>query len=280
MYKKSVTDAVLEFLKEYPLSAKEVLFTPIIYRSGLSMPDTVPTPSLNGIKDLARFAGISDSALRTALSRAKADGQIIERKDESGKSRFSVSASTFELGLDTVSRGQKQEGFTLAVFSFTKTDEKERSIVRELLKGCGFKRLAQNTYINGRIDTTHLMASIKTLGLAQHLYFFHCPDIDDPDLIEKILKLFDLQERAKQLEQFYAHMTAFLDDFDLSEIELGRRLLYFGAIYWTVCEVLEPPIPLKYLPVDYPMTKIKASYHDFVEKNKDKLIHYYISVNT
>jgi DNA-binding transcriptional regulator PaaX len=184
------------------------------------------------------------------------------------------------MGLDTLARGQKEEGFTLAVFSFTKDKETERAVVRETLKNCGFKRLAQNTYINGRIDTQNLMRSMKDHGVDKNIYQFQCPDIDDPDLIKKILALFDVEARMNQLNRFYTQMVDFLDEEGLSEIELGRRLLYFGAIYWSVCEVGEPPIPLKHLPKDYPMPKIKAYYHDFVQKNKEKLIQYYISVNT
>ncbi len=280
MYEITVTNQSLSFLKAYPYAAKEALYTPIIYRAGLQMPESVPYPSLNGIRDMAQFAGISDSAIRTALSRAKAEGSIQERKDELGKSRYHIAASTFEMGLDTLARGQNEEGFTLAVFSFTKDAETERAMVRDTLKNCGFKRLAQNTYINGRIDTKNLMSSMKAFGVDKNIYLFQCPELDDPDLIKKILALFDVETRRKALDQFYDHMVGFLGESGLSALELGRRLLYFGAIYWSVCEVGEPPIPLKHLPKDYPMPKIKAYYHDFVEKNKEKLIEYYISVNT
>lgn len=280
MYKNNVTKQSSQFLSDHPYSAKEAVYTPIIYRSGLPMPETVPYPSLNGIRDLAQFAGISDTAIRTAISRAKADGSIIETKDHFGKSRYRIAPATFEMGMATISREKQPEGFIVAVFSFTKDAESERAVVRETLKNYGFKRLAQNTYINGRIDTKGLLESMKSFGLEKNLYLFHCPDIDDQDLISKILGLFDLEGRKKMLERFYEQMVDFLSEKDLSDEELGRRLLYFGSIYWTVCEMGEPPIPLKHLPPDYPMPKIRKFYMEFIEKNHGKLIQYYIKVNT
>lgn len=280
MYKKNVTNTRLEFLKDYPYSAKEVVYTPIIYRIGLQMPDTVPFPSIKGIRDLATFAGISDAAIRTALSRAKSDGSIHEFKDALGENRYAIAPTTYEMGLVSINRDAQPEGFILAVFSFTKDAESERAVVRDTLKNYGFKRLAQNTYINGRIDTTGLMSAMRSFGLEKNLYLFHCPDIDDNDLIQKILVLFNIEKRKEMLNQFYDKMVNFLSETEISELDLGRRLLYFGAIYWTICENGEPPIPIKHLPLDYPMVKIRAFYTGFIEKNKDKLINYYIEVNT
>lgn len=280
MYEKTVTDKCLEFLKDYPYSAKEVVFTPIIYRVGLQMPDTVPFPSIKGIRDLAAFAGISDTSIRTALSRAKADGSIHEFKDALGENRYAIAPSTFEMGLATINRDSHPEGFILAVFSFTKDAESERAVVRDTLKNYGFKRIAQNTYINGRIDTAGLMTKMKSFGLEKNLYLFHCPDIDNCDLIQKILVLFNIEKRKEMLNHFYDSMINFLNESGMSDLDLGRRLLYFGAIYWTVCENGEPPIPKKYLPYDYPMAKIRAFYTQFIEQNKNKLIKYYIEVNT
>lgn len=280
MYKHTVTNSRLAFLKDYSYSAKEAIFTPILYRIGLQMPETVPFPSLNGIRDLAKFAGISDTAVRTAISRAKADGSILEFKDDHGKSRYSIAPATFEMGMASITRDKQPEGFIVAVFSFTKDADSERAVVRDTLRNYGFKRLAQNTYINGRIDTKGLMETMKVFGLEKNLYLFHCPDIDDQDLIHKIMVLFDLENRKIYLDLFYDWMVSFLSEQGISDDELGQRMLYFGSIYWTECENGEPPIPKKHLPPGYPMPKIKAFHQDFIEKNKQKLIQYYIKVNT
>lgn len=280
MYKENVTKQKLEFLEEFPYSAKEALFTPIIYRFGLPMPESVPFPTLNGIRDLSRFAGVSDTAIRTALSRAKADGSILEIKDDQKKTHYTISQTIYEMGMTSINREKQADGFIVAVYSFTKDAENERVAVRDTLKNYGFKRLAQNTYINGRIDTKGLLSTMKKLGLEKHLYLFHCPNIDDPDLINKILNLFEMDQRKLMLDKFYSHMIKFLGEQELSDDDLGRRLLYFGAIYWTVCEFEEPPIPAIHWPPDYPLLKIKKFYHDFIERNNEKLINYYIKVNT
>lgn len=280
MYKTTVTKPYEVFLKDYPFTAKECVFTPILYRYGIEMPESVPFPSLNGIRDLAKFAGISDTAIRTAISRAKADGSILEYKDENGHSRYTIAPATYEMGMATIAREKQPEGFIVAVFSFTKDAISERSVVRETLKNYGFKRIAQNTYINGRIDTTGLVDAMRKFGLEKNLYLFHCPDIDDQDLLQKIVDLFELEKRKEKLEQFYQHMVGFLTEPGLDDDEIGRRLLYFGAIYWTECELGEPPIPQKHLPSNYPIGKIRSFYGQYIAENMPKLIQYYVKVNT
>lgn len=221
MYKETVTKPYEVFLKDYPFSAKEAVYTPILYRYGIEMPQSVPFPSLNGIRDLAKFAGISDTAIRTAISRARADGSILEYKDDRGISRYTIAPSTYEMGMATIAKEKQPEGFIVAVFSFTKDAVSERSVVRETLKNYGFKRIAQNTYINGRIDTSGLMEAMRRFGIAKNLYLFHCPDIDDQDLLRKIVDLFELEKRKEKLERFYQHMVGFLTEPGLSE-EIGR----------------------------------------------------------
>ena len=50
------------------------------------------------------------------------------------------------------------EGFLIGVFSFRAPEEAKRRAARETLLHFGFKRIAQNTYINGVIDTSGLEA--------------------------------------------------------------------------------------------------------------------------
>lgn len=269
----------MNFMELYPFTAKEAVFTPLIFRAGMEQLGNMPYPSLAGIRDLAYFSGISDSAVRTTLSRAKSNGSIIVFKDALGNSRYKLSQAYFEMGMTMISREKQPEGFIVAVFSFTKDAISERAVVRETLKNFGFKRIAQNTYINGRIETKSLLDAMKDYGLEKNLYLFHCPDIDDLDLLHKVLELFDMKTRKTMLQNFYAQTVEFLTSERLSDEEIGRRLLYFGAVYWTVCQVDEPPIPEKYLPNGYPLQKIKEFYGHYMQKNMDKIVDYYLEVN-
>lgn len=267
------------FKDRYTFTAKEAIYTPLLYRAGLESLGDVPHPTQSGMKDLANFSGISDGAVRTALSRGKGNGSIIPFQDSEGVTRFRISDAYFEMGLTAINRDRDSMGITLAVFSFTKDDVAERAFVRENLKNYGFKRLAQNTYINGKIETAGLLRDMKEQGLEKHFYLFHCPNVEDSGLKEKIIELFDLERRTEILNVFYEDMVGFLGEKDLDDLELGRRMLYFGTVYWTECQVNEPPLPRQCLPENYPIEKINDYYNEFTRVNIQKLMNYYRTVN-
>ena len=75
----------MDFKRKYPLQLQHILITPMIFRENVLLFRELPYPTLNGIRDLAEYAGFSYSAVRTALSRVRAKGEIETFKDEKGK---------------------------------------------------------------------------------------------------------------------------------------------------------------------------------------------------
>lgn len=266
------------FMTAYPLSAKAAVHTPIVFRAGIFSSEGIPWPSLEGLRDFAHFAGIEDGALRTALSRAKADGSIVVEADAKGRNRYVVSPATFAMGTAQVRADQRPQGFLIAVFSFRAEDQEDRSALRNLLKSYGFRKLAQNTYIHGRIETTGLRTAIADLGLEDHFFLFTCPDIEDEHLVSRILRLFDMEGRRKYLHDYSTRLNAFLD-MNLGGDELARRLLYVGAVHWERIEASEPPFPAKYLPPDYALAEIQRFYGQKLEEGREALIEYFRMIN-
>lgn len=269
---------IKDFREAYPISAKAAVHTPLVFRAGMDFLVDIPWPSLEGIRDFAHFSLISDSAMRTALSRAKAEGSLLVDRDSHGINRYRLSPARFEMGTAVIHSDQRPEGFILAVFSFKSEDTSERAALREVLKDFGFRKLAQNTYINGRIETSGLKAAVRGLGLEEHLYLFTCPDIDDVELVGRILRLFDLGARKKELARYLSLLKAFLPE-GLTGLEFARRLLYVGPVHFERCEVGEPPFPAKYLPPDYPLGEIQAFYGERLEQGKDLMFEYYSTMN-
>jgi DNA-binding transcriptional regulator PaaX len=267
-----------DFREAYPISAKAAVYTPVIFRAGMEYLVDLPWPSLEGIRDFARFCNIGDSAMRTALSRAKADGGLLIKRDAVGTNRYHMAASRFEMGKTVIHGDERPEGFIIAVFSFKSDDANERAALRDLLKDFGFKKLAQNTYINGCIETAGLRASARELGLDKHLYLFTCPDIEDRDLVNKILDLFDLEAKKKELGEYLSLLWDFLPD-GLPKDELARRLLYIGPVHYERCEAGEPPFPAKYLPSDYPLKEIQGFYGRRLEEGRQWILEYYSEAN-
>lgn len=155
----------------------------------------------------------------------------------------------------------------------------ERVKVRETLKYYGFRKLAQNTYINGRIETTDLKTAMQNLGLEKNLYLFDCPSVDDADLIEKILSVFKIDERRTLLQEFQKELTDFLLETNLNTEEIVHRIYYAGPVHWTICNVDEPPFPQKCLPADYPLRSISRLYNETLESHRETLVEHYCKVN-
>jgi DNA-binding transcriptional regulator PaaX len=266
------------FVKAYPLSAKAAVHTLQVFRAGLEDLGELPWPSLEGIRDLALFAGIGDGALRTALSRARSEGSLLVEADAQGRSRYRLAPVNFEMGAAQIHVERRLEGFLLAVFSFKSEENEARSALRGVLKGYGFRKLAQNTYIHGRIATEGLRAAVRSLGLDEHFFLFTCPEIDDEDLVARILALFDIEGRRKELKAYLARLRGFLPD-DARGDELARRLLYVGAVHWELVEAGEPPFPAKHLPADYPLAEIQRFYGQRLEEGRRTLLAYYEKIN-
>ncbi len=268
----------MSFKSLYPLTPKAAIYAPLTFRMGLDFLSDVPETSLNGIRDLAGFAAIGDGAIRTALSREKAAGLIISEKDSKGVTRYRMAQRQFDMGRAAIERHNRQ-GFLLAVFSFTDNAVSERKAVRETLQNYGFRKLSQNTYINGEIETEGLLESMREFGLEESFYLFHCPEIDNPELIRKILTLFNIKTRAEELRNFHTQMKTFLSEAALSDHETARRILYLAPIQYEICQINEFPIPAKYLPENYALQDIQRYYHQFIERHQSQLKEYYQRVN-
>lgn len=275
---RGAAPAAPDFREAFPISAKAAVHTPSVFRSGMPGLAELPWPRLEGIRDFARFAGISDGAMRTALSRAKAEGSLVVEPDRAGVNRYRLSPAQLARGKVVIRSGARSDGFVVAVFSFRSEDTDERAALRETLKDYGFKKLAQNAYINGRIDTAPLRAAVRELGLDSHLHLFTCPELDDAGEAERIVALFDLDARKRELDAYLATLRAFLPE-RLDDRELARRLLYAGPVHFERIELAEPPVPAKYRPAGYALDEINRLYGERLERGGGPMLSYYLELN-
>ena len=272
------------FMTAFRLTAKAAIHTPLVFRAGLFSGEGLPWPSLEGIRDFARFAGIEDGAIRTALSRAKREGSLIAEADGTRSARYVLAPETFARGVAQIRADKRPEGFLLAVFSFSTPEQEERASVRALLKSYGFRKLAQNTYIHGRIETESLVTAIRDLGLERNFFLFTCPDIEDENLVARVLSLFDLESRRKELREYLKLLKDFLSEEVSRQAETGdqaagdefaRRLLYAAAVHWERVESGEPPIPARHLPPGYAFGEIQAFYGRRLQEGRRAMLGYF-----
>lgn len=269
----------MDFIRKYPLPLKEIITTPMIFREALPQFEGLPFPTLLAIRDLAEFAGHNYGALRTALSRARAAGELESFLDQNGITRFKLTKLQKSVSDVVVSWQKRPEGFTLAVFSFRKDDEKERRTTREILKYFGFKKLAQNTYINGMIDTAGLEAEMERRKLNKNLYVFHCLQVDSPALLERLRNIFDVENRTRELSEFETDLKMFLNEPSLSGDEFARRVFYAGPLHYSKCFVEEPPLPASVLPEDYPLKKLQDFFDSIIRTRGKEITTYYLKLN-
>jgi DNA-binding transcriptional regulator PaaX len=265
----------MDFVRKYPLLIKEIIATPMIFRENDPGFSGLPYPGMAHIRDLAEFAGYGYGALRTAISRLKASGNLESFTDDAGQVRFRLTSMQRSVSDVVRSWESRPKGFVIAVFSFKSEEERGRQRVREALRYFGFKRIAQNAYINGMIDTSHLQDTMAEYGVADKLFLFRCPDVDDPALAAKLEEVFDVRGRAEALRELFADFRLFLGDESLDGPEFGRRVFYAGPVYHMRCFVEEPPFPDDFLPADYPLHELKSWFMARSAERHSDVIAYY-----
>jgi DNA-binding transcriptional regulator PaaX len=263
------------FIRRHPLSLQEVIATPMIVREYVPGLEGLPFPRSAIIRDLAAFAGHSPGAVRTALSRLRTTGDLVSLVDPSGVTRFRLTESQKSVSSLVRAWPERPEGFLIGVFSFRAPEEAKRRAVREILLHFGFKRIAQNTYINGMIDTSGLDAEMKRARVADRFYLFRCPEIDDPTLLRRLAEVFDVKGRQRTLEGFREELAAFLEEPGIDAMELGRRVFYAGPVHHRISFVEEPPIPARILPPGYPLSELRSYLDSAITTRRSDIVHYY-----
>jgi DNA-binding transcriptional regulator PaaX len=267
--------SVRSFIRRHPLSLQEVIATPMIIRENVQGFEGLPFPRSAIIRDLAAFAGHSPGALRTALSRLRATGELVSFVDPSGVTRFRLTETQKSVSGVVRAWPARPEGFLIGVFSFRAPEEVKRRAVRETLLHFGFKRIAQNTYINGMIDTSVLDAEMKSAGVADRFYVFQCPQIDDPALLRRLAEVFDVKGRKRALEGFREELAAFLEEPGIDGMEFGRRVFYAGPVHHRTCFVEEPPIPARILQPGYPLSDLQSYLGSAITARRGDIVRYY-----
>jgi DNA-binding transcriptional regulator PaaX len=265
------------FVEKYPLDLRSAVSAPLIFReSVMKGAEGLPYPNTALLRDLAEFAGYGYGALRAAISRVRASGEISSFVDSGGATRYRTTEFARSVGHVAKAAGKLPEGFLVAVFSFAAEEEAQRSRLRETLKYFGFRRLAQNTYINGLIDTAGLEAQLRADGTEEHLFLFRCPSVEEPSLARRLGVVFDVEGRSAMLAEFLKDLRAFVGSPRLDALEFGRRMFYSGPIFHRICFTEEPPLPGSFLPRGYPIAALRDFYRRANDDRGKDIVAYYL----
>ncbi len=269
----------MRFRSRYPLSLQELLLAPVIFRDTSAELEDLPLASAAGMRDLATYGGHRPGAIRTALSRLRADKAIEPVPGRDGVIRYRMGALSRSISRAVQARFQRPSGFAVAVFSFATEHARGRQVMRSLLAHHGFQKLAQNVYINGQLDTAEMEKMIRRQGLSEHLFLFRCQDAEDKALRRKLARIFDLTGRARALARFEADLRAFLEEPGLPGDEIARRCFYSGPVHYRVTFAEEPPLPASCFPADYPLERLSNYLPAALQKHARELVGYFRKVN-
>lgn len=265
------------FRERHPVPLSDLLVAPVLVREAFPFLLGVPAVSAPLLRDLARAAGHTDTAIRTAMSRLRSSGVLEVRADRDGEPRYHRGELTRSLQ-ETVSRQlTRPDGFTLVVFTFATENARERHVVREALRLHGFQRLAQNTYLGGAIDTSSLEETFRREGVEDNVFVFRTEGALPANVRERLGALFDLKHRAKVLRQLGADLKELLDDPRLDDTELGRRLLYAAPVHYRLTFSEEPPLPQSAHPEGYPLAEVVGLLPQLAQARAEAVVRYFSS---
>ena len=208
-----------------------------------------PAPRLADIRRLAKRCGVSDGALRTALSRACAAGSL-----ESNGGRYRLGPLSLEEAAAARALLDRRRGYVLAVAP--EGEGTDMPALREVLDRMGFRPLQRSVWIGARTADDRLTAALARAGLAGAAIVFQADEVD-ADARMRLAAAWRLGDRIEILRAFHAALVAWLAEADAPE-EAAWRCIQAAPIWYRVAVREEPPFPLDLIGPDYPLEAINA----------------------
>lgn len=222
----------MRFLDRYDVSLRELLLSPLVFRHGAPELDGLPDVSAALLHDLAAKWGHRPNAIRTALSRLRAEGHII-----SGRTGLKLGSLGKSITRSVRATPAAARGVVVAVFSFATEDARQRHVVREALRLHGFHKLAQNVYVSRAADTRALEELLERRRVLKQVFLFRCENPDD----ERLAHVFGVDEHARRLSGFSRALDSFLRG--ASGDDFARRFLAAAPAHYRLSFVDAPPLP-------------------------------------
>lgn len=266
------------FKEKYPLKVSSVIIAPIAQKFYFDGSMGLPFPNLNGMYHLAEYCNIPKTSVRATLSRMCKEGKIESFSDQHGIIRYQMS-KMMSLISEQASLFGKSEGFTLAVFNFKKENDKERYRIREILNSFGFKKLAQNVYLNIRVNSEQIMKEITIWGLQNNVYLFDCDNFTDNDMIARISELWDLSHWNDRLNEFYMDLKTFFDFENKSDEEIYRRYSYGYSVFFVYFYEKLPALPSNFFLPDNGLKRVMELMEITLSQYSDNICSHYKIVN-
>ncbi|MGW7302824.1 MULTISPECIES: PaaX family transcriptional regulator [unclassified Streptomyces] len=241
---------------------------------GRHVPGPVPVAEL--IRLLAAV-GVDAPSVRSSVSRLKRRGLLVPARTAEGAAGYELSPDARQL-LDDGDRrvyattSSDEEGWVLAVFSVPESERQKRHVLRSRLAGLGFGTAAPGVWIApARLyeETRHTLARLR---LEPYVDFFRGEHLGFTPTVEAVTRWWDLADIAKQHDAFLDRHAPVLHAWEQraeTPPEEAYRDYLLALDSWRHLPYVDPGLPARLLPADWPGARSAAVFRALHERLRD-----------
>ncbi|MER6556421.1 PaaX family transcriptional regulator C-terminal domain-containing protein [Streptomyces sp. NPDC001027] len=241
---------------------------------GRFVPGPVPVAEL--IRLLAAV-GVDAPSVRSSVSRLKRRGLLLPARTAQGAAGYQLSVEARLLLEDGDRRVYgptpgADEGWVLAVFSVPESERQKRHVLRSRLAGLGFGTAAPGVWIAPARLHEETRHTLQRLHLDSYVDLFRGEHLGFAPTVEAVARWWDLAAIAKEHETFLDRHERVLRDWrrrpDTPPEEAYRDYL-LALDSWRHLPYVDPGLPARLLPQDWPGTHSAAVFQGLHERLRD-----------
>ncbi|MGW0084095.1 PaaX family transcriptional regulator [Streptomyces sp. NPDC003393] len=235
-----------------------------------------PVPVAELIRLLAAV-GVDAPSVRSSVSRLKRRGLLVPARTEQGAAGYELSAEARQLLEDGdrriyVTAPPADEGWVLAVFSVPESERNKRHVLRSRLAGLGFGTAAPGVWIAPARLYEETRHTLRRLRLDAYVDFFRGEHLGFAPTAEAVGRWWDLAAIAKQHEAFLGRHARVLSAWERradTPPEEAYRDYLLALDSWRHLPYVDPGLPARLLPADWPGVRSAAVFRGLHERLRD-----------
>ncbi|MEU0601661.1 PaaX family transcriptional regulator C-terminal domain-containing protein [Streptomyces sp. NPDC006393] len=235
-----------------------------------------PVPVAELIRLLAAV-GVDAPSVRSSVSRLKRRGLLVPARTEQGAAGYELSSEARQL-LDDGDRRiyatapPADEGWVLAVFSVPESERNKRHVLRSRLAGLGFGTAAPGVWIAPARLYEETRHTLRRLRLDAYVDLFRGEHLGFAPTTAAVGRWWDLAAIAKQHEAFLGRHAQVLHSWERradTPPEEAYRDYLLALDSWRHLPYVDPGLPARLLPADWPGARSAAVFRGLHERLRD-----------
>lgn len=214
---------------------------------------------------LLESLGIGETSGRSALSRMKRQGEIVQTKRGSARG-YALTESSEEWFVDGTARimsgppNESEDRWVLAAFTVPENARNVRYRIRTRLQDLGFGQLSGGLMIAPAAISEETVRALQRADLTEYVDLWQSRHIGFLPLEELVASAWDLESIAEAYRSYLTLAGGVEADPPAADEEAGfvRYIAHINA--WRELPFMDPGIPAQYLPEDWPAKQARATF--------------------